>query len=108
MEERIEARAEQPPVSITRRVTSSLQYHSMTLAEKMKYAAWGGGISAATLELFGAGTAGIGLALLVAFGSGFWSEELQQGLIKKLPRPRENQAARQSKLHWWLTGETLP
>jgi len=109
MEERIAAPEQPPqPISITRRVTSSLQYHSMTLGEKVKYAAWGGGLSAAALELFGAGTAGLGLAVLIAFGSGFWSEELQTGLVKKLPRPRENKAARQSKLHWWLTGETLP
>src|SRR5947208_1368366 len=102
MEESMETQAIQPPqpVSLTRRVTTSLQYHSMTLPEKIKYAAWGGGISAAALELFGAGTAGLGLAALIAFGSGWWSEELQQGLVKKLPIPRENQAARQNKLHW--------
>jgi hypothetical protein len=78
----------------------------MTMGEKVKYAAWGGGLSVGVLELFGAGGPGLGLAALIAFGSGYWSEELQTGLIKKLPRPREPQTSRQSKLSWWLGTET--
>lgn len=98
---------QQPQPSITRRITTSLafRYHTMTLGEKMKYAAVGGGLSATVLELFGAGGPGLGLAALIAFGSGYWSEELQQGLVKKLPRPRETVSARQSKLSWWLGTE---
>src|SRR5947207_2677282 len=97
---------EQPQPSITRRVTTTLRYHSMTMGEKVKYGAVGGGLSAIVLELFGAAGPGLGLAALIAFGSGFWSEELQTGLIKKLPRPQESQTSRQSKLSWWLGTET--
>jgi hypothetical protein len=96
---------EQPQPSITRRVTTTLQYHTMTMREKVKYGAVGGGLSAIVLELFGAAGPGLGLAALIAFSSGFWSEELQTGLVKKLPRPRESQTSRQSKLAWWLGTE---
>ena len=109
MEERVEHQQpeeQQPQPSITRRVTTSLHYHTMTMGEKMKYAAVGGGLSAGALELFGAGGPGLGLALLIGFASGFWSEELQHGLVKKLPRPREPQTVRRSKLAWWLGVET--
>jgi hypothetical protein len=95
---------EEPQVSVRRRITTSIQCHSMSLAEKAKYAATAGGISAGFLELLGAGGPGLGLAALIGFGAGFWSEELQRGLVKKVPRPRESNSSRQSKLSWWLTG----
>ncbi len=96
---------ESPRASMHRRVTTTLAYHTMSLAEKAKYAACGGGISAGIFEILGGGGAGLGLAALVAFASGYWSEELQQGLVKKLPRPRESQSSRANKLSWWLTGD---
>jgi hypothetical protein len=97
---------QQPQPSITKRITTTLQYHTMTMGGKMKYGAVGGGLSAAVLELFGAAGPGLGLALLIGFASGFWSEELQTGLIKKLPRPRESHLLRQHKIGWWLGTET--
>jgi hypothetical protein len=108
MKEEQPKQQEQPQLSITKRVTTSLslRYHTMSMREKMTYAAVGGGLSATVLELFGAAGPGLGLAALIAFASGFWSEELQQGLVKKLPRPRENRTVRQSKLAWWLGVET--
>src|SRR5882762_10793096 len=96
---------EQPQISVRKRVTTSLRYHSMSLAEKAKYAAFGGGISASVFELLGGGGAGLGLAALIAFASGYWSEELQRGLVKKVPRPLEANSSRQSKLSWWLGKE---
>src|SRR6266480_8139350 len=83
IQEEIPAHRQQPAA------VTAIQFHSMTLAEKAKYAASFGLPSAAILEIMGAGGGGLGLALVIGFASGYWSEEIKSGLIDKLPAPRE-------------------
>ncbi len=94
-----------PQVPRISRALTAIQYHQMTLIQKAKYGASFGVPTSLFFELLGTGGAGIGVGLLVALATGYFSEEVKAGFVDKLPRPRERVTDRRRKLHWWLTGQ---
>ncbi len=78
----------------------------MTFGEKARYfgyvALGTSGITELVLRMGGAGL----LAALAAGGlAAYWSEEIRESILDKLPAPRRARSSRCGKLSWWLTGQ---
>jgi hypothetical protein len=78
----------------------------MPFAEKARYFGYVAlgttGITELVLRMGGAGL----LAALAAGGlAAYWSEEIRDGILDKLPAPRQARASRLGRLSWWLTGQ---
>ncbi len=86
-------------------ITSALSLHTMSLAEKLKYAACVAIPGGVGLEILGASAEGLLLACICGIVAGYFSEEIRDNIIDKLPLPRQAGVSRQSKLTWLLTGQ---
>lgn len=84
---------------------AALAVYNMSWHEKIKYALYAGVPTAAIVELFGAGATGLAVAALAGMVAAHWSEEIRDGIIDRLPAPK-NAGTRSGKLHWLLTGQT--
>src|SRR5271170_8240715 len=91
------AAAPQAPKFPSRALTA-IQYHQITLVQKAGYGASFGVPTSLFFELLGTGGAGIAVGVLVALGTGYFSEEVKAGFVDKLPRPKERNTDRKRKL----------
>ena len=82
--------------------------NALSLWERSKYTAGTALAIGGLAELIGFGS----LALLLAAAGGVagcvFSDELHQFVLNHLPAPKQARGSRQSRMHWWLTGEALP
>jgi hypothetical protein len=83
---------------------ANLQLHTMSIGEKAKYGLSIGIPSVLGLEILGAGGTGLVVATILALTAGYWSEEIRDGIIDRLPVPKQHATSRQNKISWWLTG----
>src|SRR5579871_823761 len=77
----------------------------MSLMEKTGYAL-GAGIPVTLLLELGlrAEFPGLLLAILLGGAAGYFSEEIREGIIDKLPVPQGYSGSRMSRLAWWFEG----
>ena len=102
MNERQEATTEKQENALS----TTLTYHSMSLAEKTRTGLSIGIPATILFEACGGSLLGLGLAACLGLASGYWSEELPEW-VNWLPAPKQYASSKRSKLQWWLTGESL-
>lgn len=84
---------------------AAIAIHTMTAAEKAKYFGVTGLMTLIPAEVIGMGGTGLLVALAAGGLAAYWSEEVRDLIIDKLPTPK-HATSRNSKLEWLFTGRT--
>lgn len=85
-------------------ISPSLINKTMSAAEKAKYFGVTAVTTAGLLEFAGAGALGLLAAAGIGGAAAFWSEEIREVLIDRIPTPKLKDGSRSNKLYWLLTG----
>jgi hypothetical protein len=86
---------------------ASLSIQMMSAAEKVRYFGTTGLLTLGGAELIGMGGYGLLAALAAGGFAAYWSEEIRDGIVDKLPVPKHSSQSRRSKLQWLITGHAI-